>query len=249
MKRFLSDKEILKWNDRFISKNISVVPKYGTKSHYPMIVFKQNVITNNWSPGFNDQIITLDPYERFKFQFSISKNRVDNFFHLFNKWFSEDIENQTYYEFNSKEKIDNIKLSHSLVKLKQEETHKILEKEYTRFTYQLEGKLSHIMGYVTLLEDTIHIFSKLWGYDESGNEHQLIKFGIGDIVSLKGKNQDDYLILDYSISKDTNSQFYINYEVSKLIIDGCIIRYEQSQIERESNLIWSRDNRINDILN
>jgi hypothetical protein len=243
--RFLSDKDILKWNDRFISNHISVYPKYGSTSLYPMIVFK-HTSTTNW---ITQDVITLDPNERFKFQFSVSKNRVDNFFHLFNKWFSTDIGNQTYYEFNGKEKIDDIKISHLLVKLKEEETHKISEKEYTKFTYHFEGKLSQIMGYVNLLEDTISIFSKIWGYDEEGNEHQLLKYSIGDIVSIKGKNHEDYLILDYRISKDSNNKFSIDYEISKIIIEGCVIKYDSPMIEREKNLTWSRDNRIDDILN
>ena len=122
------------------------------------------------------------------------------------------------------------------------------EKEYTKFTYEFEGRLSSIMAYVMFLEDTIEIFSKIWGYDEIGSEHILIKFAIGDIVSKVGDQSDDYLILDYSPQKN-GKDFSIQYEICKMIKKGQIIQYGQSENVRESDITWSRNNRIDDILN
>ena len=104
------------------------------------------------------------------------------------------------------------------------------------------------MAYVMFLEDTIEIFSKIWGYDENGGEHVLTKFAIGDIVTKTGDQSEDYLILDFSPTKSDN-KFNINYEICKMIKRGQIIQYGQVEFVNISDITWSRNNRIDDILN
>ena len=98
------------------------------------------------------------------------------------------------------------------------------------------------------LEDTIEIFSKIWAYDEDGSEHTLTKFAIGDIVTKTGDRTEDYLVLDFSPTKSDN-KFNINYEICKMIIKGQIIQYGQAEFVNISDITWSRNNRIDDILN
>ncbi len=250
-KRFLSDSDILKWNDRLGETNYFLMPRYHTYNSFPLIVFKQR-ITSGLGSSIMDpisEVVTLDPHMKFSFSFSVAKNRVDNFFQIFNKWFTSKIETKTFFEDkNNKEKISDIEISESIIKSKNQIDHKVKEKEYTKFTYEFEGRLSSIMAYVMFLEDTIEIFSKIWGYDESGSDHTLIKFSIGDIVSKVGDQSDDYLILDFSPQKN-GKDFSIQYEICKMITKGQIIQYGQSENVRESDITWSRNNRINDILN
>ena len=93
MNKYLSDSEILKWNVRLDNTPYFVFPRYHTHSSFPMIVFKQTVRKGLGSFGIDPQeeVITLDPNMKFQFSFSVAKNRTDNFFHIFNKWFSNNI--------------------------------------------------------------------------------------------------------------------------------------------------------------
>lgn len=244
MKKYLSDSEILNWNDRLQDTPYRVFPKYNSHSSFPAIIFKQII-----NKGYQE-VITLDPHMKFSFSFSVAKNRVDNFFHIFNKWFSSDISTQTFYQDSSnQEKLSGITVSESIIKSKKEFDHKVKDKEYTKFTYEFEGRLSSIMAYVMFLEDTIEIFSGIWGYDETGSEHQLTKFSIGDIVCKSNDKSKDYIILDYLPHKTGYKKFILDYEVCKMITNGQIIQYSQPEIVVESKLCWSRDNRIDDILN
>jgi len=184
---------------------------------------------------------------KFQFSFSVAKNRVDNFFNIFNKWFSK-IETKTYFQDRSnREKIDDIEVSDSIIKSKKQIEHKVKEKEYTKFIYYFEGHLSSIMAYVMFLEDSIDIFSSIWGYDESGSEHLLTKFNIGDCVTKVGDQSEDYLILDFEPIK-SGKDFSLDYEICKMITKGQIIKYGNSEVVKEKDITWSRNNRIDDIL-
>ena len=207
MKKYLSDSEIMNWNDRLSSTPYFVIPRYHTHNSFPMIVFKQRIKTMDPET----EVVTMDPHMKFNFSFSVAKNRVDNFFHIFDKWFTNKIETKTLFvDKSNREKIGDIEVSESIIKSKAQTEHKVKEKEYTKFTYDFEGHLSSIMAYVMFLEDTIEIFSKIWGYDENGGEHVLTKFAIGDIVTKTGDQSEDYLILDFSPTKSDN-KFNINY--------------------------------------
>ena len=245
MKKYLSDSEIMNWNDRLSSTPYFVIPRYHTHNSFPMIVFKQRIKTMDPEA----EVVTMDPHMKFNFSFSVAKNRVDNFLHIFDKWFTNKIETKTLFvDKSNREKIGDIEVSESIIKSKAQTEHKVKEKEYTKFTYDFEGHLSSIMAYVMFLEDTIEIFSKIWGYDENGGEHVLTKFAIGDIVTKTGDQSEDYLILDFSPTKSDN-KFNINYEICKMIKRGQIIQYGQVEFVNISDITWSRNNRIDDILN
>ncbi len=250
MQKYLSDSEIMSWNDRLSGTSYFVIPRYHSHNSFPMIVFKQTIKKGLGSFGIDprEEVVTLDPHMKFNFSFSVAKNRVDNFFHIFNKWFSNKIETKTIFQDrNNNEKISDIDIPDDIIKSKKELNHNIKQKEYTKFTYEFEGKLSSIMAYVMFLEDTIEIFSKIWGYDESGSEHTLTNFSIGDIVCKAGDQSEDYIVLDFSPTK-IGKDFYIDYEISKMITKGQIIQYGNTERVSESDIIWSRNSRIDDIL-
>lgn len=249
MKKYLSDSEIMNWNDRLSSTPYFVIPRYHVHLSFPMIVFKQRIKTGLAAAPFVEaEVVTMDPHMKFNFSFSVAKNRVDNFFHIFDKWFINKIETKTFFEDKSnREKIGDIEVSDSIIKSKKQIEHKVKEKEYTKFIYYFEGHLSSIMAYVMFLEDTIEIFSKIWGYDESGSEHLLTKFNIGDCVTKVGDQSEDYLILDFEPLK-SGKDFSLDYEICKMITKGQIIKYGNSEVVKEKDISWSRNNRIDDIL-
>jgi hypothetical protein len=66
-------------------------------------------------------------------------------------------------------------------------------------------------------------------------------------VTKVGDQSEDYLILDFAPQK-SGKQFSIDYEICKMILKGQIIQYGQSELVREDKITWSRNNRIDDIL-
>jgi len=243
--RFLSDSEILNWNERLKNTDFIVSATYGNRHSFPLILFKKKV-GKLYGDAF---LITMDPYLDFQFSFSVAKNRVDLFWNIFENWYRNEIGNEIIYQdSNNNNKIFSILVSDSIITKKIESEHNILNKEYIRYTYNFKGKLSSIMAYVMFLEDTIEIFSKIYGYDEDGSEVNLSNFQIGQMVSKKDDKSKDYLIIDISPKKN-GKQFYIDYHISEVLIVGDIIRYGSTQLVIESEITFSRNSRIDDILN
>jgi len=245
MKKYLLDSEILNWNKRLENTDFMVSSNYSNKDSYPLISFAQKVYTGL---GYNYTfVITTDPYLEFQFSFSVAKNRVDLFWNIFENWFDDKVGNQVIYKDDINDKIYNIDVTDKIITKKLEVEHSILNKEYIKYTYNFKGKLSSIMAYVMFLEDAIEIFSLLYGYTEEGKEVSLKKFQIGTIVSKIDDKSKDYLIVDISPKKIGNV-FYIDYHISEVLTIGDIIRYGANQKVSENEICFSRNSRIDDIL-
>lgn len=253
--RYILDSEILKWNDRLSKTPFMVYPKSNLKGSHPHISFRQktNYRTSAVAPsGMGIEFVeTLDPQiNNYQFVFSVAKNRVENFFDIFDRLKEEGFGTNTCYtDTNNSTKTSEIKITEEIVVKKDQSVHKILEKEYVRFSYTFTGKLSQIMGYVFYLEDTIEFFSNLWGYNEDGIEVCLIKYPIGTLVSDVEDKSKDYLILDYHYRK-IDRNYYIDYELTEVLGGySSVIKYGDVKILRESEICFSRNGRIDDILN
>ena len=243
--KYLLDSEILNWNDRLKNTDYMVGAPYGVRSPAPHISFRQ-VVKNR---GIGDTfVMTLDPTLDFQFSFSVAKNRVDLFWDIFNNWYEEKIGNEVLYtDNNNNQKIYEIKVTEDIITEKKEILHSILSKEYIKYSYKFKGRLSSIMGYVMFLEDTIDIFSKLYGYTEDGQEVNLTKFQIGSIVSKVDDKSKDYLVIDIYPQK-MGLNFYIDYHITEVLTIGEIIRYGSTQKVSENEICFSRNSRIDDIL-
>jgi hypothetical protein len=241
--KYLTDSEILKWNDRLEKSNFRLMPRYNTRNGHPDISI--NFVTNHF-PGASEIKETLDPVIDYEFSFSVIKNRKDEFCILVKKMFNYKFETQLSFDDKSKS-IDVFKEEDIL---KTEIQHSVLNREFIKYTYKFKGKLSSIIAYISYLEDAINFFQLLWGYNEEGEEICLTKYKIGDIVSFKDDKSKDYLIIDYLYTK-LGKDYSVDYYVSEMIIDNntCIIKYGDSLKASESQITWSRDSRINDILN
>jgi hypothetical protein len=246
--KYISDSEILNWNRRLEKSDYSVSPVSNNKSAEPYIGFRQKV--NGFSPMGGDQfVLTIDPFIRYDFTFSIASNRTETFFDLFKKLSLEPFGSKTIFSDMNNEKITDIRFSDEVIEGKQVNTHYILEKEYVRYTYHFAGKLSSIMAYIMYLEDAINFFSEIWGYSEDGSEVCLLKYPIGTIVSLPKDKSTDYLVLDYKYRK-LDGKYYIDFIVSEMINNkGSVITYGEIYTFRESELCYSRNSRIDNILN
>ena len=245
--RYLLDSEILKWNDRLEKTPYMVYPKSNFHGSHPHISFRQKT-----SQIFGGEFVeTIDPHiNNYQFVFSVAKNRVDNFFDIFNRLREEEIgTNLCYTGSDNNSKTSEIDVNEKIVAKKDSQVHNILEKEYVRFSYTFTGKLSQIMGYVFYLEDAIEFFSSIWGYNEDGTEEHLIKYPIGTLVSDVKDKSKDYLILDYQYRK-IDKNYYIDYELTEVLGGySSVIKYGDVKILKESEICFSRNGRIDDILN
>lgn len=253
--RYLLDSEILKWNERLEKTPFMVYPKSNLQSSHVHISFRQKTNYRSGAvapPGMGIEFIeTIDPHiNNYQFVFSVAKNRVSNFFDIFDRLREEEFGTTTCYtDTNNSHKIGEIKITDDIVVKKESSDHKISEKEYVRFSYTFTGKLSQIIGYVFYLEDTIEFFSNIWGYNEDGTEVCLIKYPIGTLVSDVKDKSKDYLILDYQYRK-IDKNYYIDYEITEVLGGySSVIKYGDVKIIRESEICFSRNGRIDDILN
>ena len=246
--KYLSDTEILNWNRRLEKSDYAVYPLSNVRSGHPDIIFRQK-INNGYSPTGEQLVETIDPFIRYDFTFSIASNRKETFFDLFEKLSKESFDTKSIYRDQKSEKIMDITFNDAVIESKEENIHLVFEKEYIRFTYHFAGKLGSIMAYVSYLEDTINFFSQIWGYNEDGSEVCLAKYPIGTVVSLPKDKSTDYLVLEYKYRK-LDGKYFIDFIVSEMLNNkGSVITYGEIYTFRESELGYSRNSRIDDILN
>lgn len=90
----------------------------------------------------------------------------------------------------------------------------------------------------------------IWGYDKDGSEHNLLKYPIGSIVSKVSDKSEDLMVVDYTFSVQYD-KYYIDYVVCEMetIPNSLAIKYGKSETLPEDQLTWSRNDRIDNILN
>lgn len=239
--KYLTDSEILKWNDRLEKSNFRLIPRYNTRNGHPDISI--NYVTNHFA-GTYEIKETLDSFIDYQFSFSIIRSRKDDFFMLFKRMLNNNFGTQVIHD-NKNKTIDVLKEEFII---KSEIEHRIVNRDFIKYNYKFSGKLSSIIAYVSYLEDTINFFQLKWGYDEHGNEICLTKYRIGDIVSFKEDKSKDYLVIDYDYVK--LADYRLDYCISEISdINSNIIKYGDVIYTQEKNLSFSRNNRIDNILN
>lgn len=249
---YLSDSDIMNWNNR-IPKQMpyAIIPRYSSQNSHPTIVFVKN---NNIYGGFPTPNSSFDtssdgnePEEKFKFVFSISSNRIEEFWDIFEKLKKNGFVN---YVKNGNGSHKTLNYSDKIIESETKTPHILYDKEYIRYEFLYNGLLSEIIAHVSLLEQTIEFFSKIWGYDEKGKEYNLLKFPIGSIISPNNDKSKDLVVLDYDYEKN-GKDYHINYTVSEMIYDqkSPIIKYGEVLTLRENLLTFSRNGRIDELLN
>ena len=227
---FLTDTDIFNWNNRVKIPSLFISARYSNISSFPDVMFLRR----------NESY--QEPNAKFRFSFSVSSKREAEFLFISENKLKERFENMLA---DKKEIKADPKCIESLEKTK----HILYKTEYTRFEYQFKGAISSIMAYVHVLEASIKWFSEIWGYDESGNELRLLKFQIGDIVSPKNDMSKDLIITNLSYYRIGND-YKIDYVTSEINNSNSpIITYGEQGLYNEDSLNWSRNDRINKILN
>lgn len=241
--KYLTDKDILKWNDRLQNSAYKLLPRYNTRNGYPDISI--SYITEAFM-GAKEIVETVESHIKYEFSFSVIENRKDQFQILLEKMFKREL--QTHFVYKDKiQKIEMLKNSDIEIS---ESKHSLLNRNFIKYTYKFSGKLPSIVAYISYLEDAITYFQMIWGYDEDGNEICLTKFKVGDIVSFRENKSKDFLVVDYYYDR-IGEEYKIDYIISEMMINlnSSVIKYGDVLKESENNLTYSRNNRIDNILN
>jgi hypothetical protein len=249
---YLSDSDIMAWNDRIpVETNLYIGARYSNMASQPTIVFSlrdSHMYPTNYDLNGQPKAREIgDPDFKYRFAFSIASNREEEFYSIFEKLAKESFDNHV---LTANGTTVTLKLDRKIADEPTKTLHKVFDKEYMRLEYYFSGKLSSIMAYVCLLETSIEYFSMIWGYDEDGNEYNLLKYPIGNVVSPADDKSKDYLILDYKFIRN-GAQFVVGYVACEMFADknSPIVKYGPVKSFSEDKLVWSRNNRIDDILN
>lgn len=241
--KYLTDKDILKWNDRLSNSNYRLNPRYNNRNGHPDISI--NYI-NDQKFGLSEIKETIEPTIKYEFSFSVIKNRKDEFFILLNKMLKRKLITHFVYQDSNKpiDTYEGSEIEKSTIE------HSVLNKNFIKNTYRFNGKLTSIIAYISYLEDAISYFQMIWGYNEDGSESCLTKYKIGDIVSLKSDKSKDFLVVDYYYDR-IGEDYKIDYIISEMMFNTSlsVIKYGESLKQSEDNLTYSRSNRIDNILN
>ena len=207
------DSYIMDWNNRIPSRKIWVHAQYSNLAPEINIVFKtqqqyadtltfssnnQFSSNNPKMPNSNDPVDVGDHEIDYRFTFSVAKEREGEFNEIFEKLKQKPLRNKVKKQNGMFGEI-KIDIKPTITKT----THTVYKTEYVRLNYEFKKELySSIIAYVYLLESTIEFFSMIWGYDEDGDEHNLLKFPVGSIVSKPNDKSIDYLVLDLEYYKN-----------------------------------------------
>ena len=243
----LTDNEILKWNDRLEQNHLTKIklsPIYDKWGRVNIAISKLNRM------GIVEYINDI-PTLTFRLSFSVTKNRIGEFKKLLQRFMEEGVETKVSIISDPRisEVLRDMRPNCEISEFSEIE-HIVNNREFIRTSYTFNGELTSIIAYVSIIEEAIAFFEMIWGYDEDGNEYNLLKFPISSIVTLDGNKSQDYLVLDYKYTKDTNGVRTIRFSVVEMIDNNkSIIKYGKSMTFDESRLGYSRNNRIDNILN
>lgn len=247
--KYLTDSEILKWSEKLQEINLVnggtffLVPRYTNMGPNPVINYK-------WKKkvGLFEEVKDIpEPSMDFEYSFSVASNRIDDFFDILKKIRREDFGTKSLVSEN---KTSEIEVTDEIIKNKSEIKHQVGKKEYTRFTWRFSGKIGSIIAWISYIEDAIDFFSMMWGYHEDSTEVNLMKFPISSIVSLKSDRSKEYMVVDYHFTRGNGikSILYVTSEITETI--GMVIKFKQNTLKySEDELCWSRNDRIDDVLN
>lgn len=268
---FLTDVDIIKWNDRISEYNI--MPSYTTKYNKPVIIisneyepFSQSGKSRFDSPTmsvFNESDISIcgNVYKEYETSFSIKMECKDIFNEIFNNLLK--IEFETYIDinknnssdrlmsYNSDKIFEKISVDKDITINEETELHRVNNEIYIKYTYKYKGRLTSIMANISCLEDAIEYLQLIWGMNPLTQiEGNLMKYPKNTIVSKSENKSKDWLVNDYIFSKDENSNYNVKYKIIEILdLKSSIIRYGETLIVSESQLCHSRNDRINKILN
>lgn len=187
------------------------------------------------------QLFTTDIARKcinYKLVFSISKNNVQRFENLLDRFLKDGIKVQIsdlsfriYYEV-----FDDKNLS-DLNKIQNREEHRYYNTDFVKFTYEFKNiSILPIVCYCQIVFDVINIIGKYWEFDTDGNEICNIKYQLGSVVALKN-DKSDFLIESIEFLRKNSERYDILISNRNLKFDDELILYKLLKIENTNSQV------------
>ena len=213
MARFLSHQEVNEWIEKIHSFRYSSLGR-------PNLAHLSEFRTD-------DRI-------NYRFVFSVSKNNMERFDKLLDRFISEGYrEDYQEYNFPSPSLIDmNFQ---NFKKFGVQTTHSFSGVDFVKFTYDFKDVPSlPAIFFIETLKDTIEIIGNYWNFDESGKEICLIKYPIGSIVSTKG-DRSDFIVESIEFMRENTDSFQLLKKNKNYDFTEEMILYRLLKIEKNNN--------------
>jgi hypothetical protein len=233
---YLTDSEIIEWNNIVNNHYYIIYPSYNHNNGYPDIKYNHTYSSN---PYYDNNKISTEFI--FDFSFSILESGIEFFNKIKKSMFNYTIKNKVILDNISKDiNLENINIDFK------ENKQKFKNKNYVKYSYKLKGEISDVMTFYTLIKRTLYFYELAWGIDSDGKEGLLLKFKIGDVVILNNNTNVDMIVVDYIF--DTLEDFKIKYVTEDIIDKGSYILYQNKNAYSEQKLNHSRNNKLQILL-
>ena len=196
-------------------------------------------------PTASNDDVMMDPPIGYKLTFSVAKSCTDEFEEILDVLMNRNFDNHVWKTSKNKEKVNVDPNSIS----KSQSIHRIGKVDYVRYEWTMRSCMSEVMAACYVVESAVEIFGKCWGVTEDGEKVCLMKFPVGSMVNLEGNKSEDWLVLDWSFDLLSPS-FHHDYEVVAMTEKpgSAVVSYDKRQLVSEHRISWSRNGRIDDIL-
>ena len=222
-------------NDTGIDVKIRPVSQYSSS------FTEQSVV----HPTDSKDEVMMDPPIGYKLTFSVAKSCTDEFEEILETLMNKNFDNHIWKTSKNKEKV---KVNLNTIS-KSQSIHRIGKVDYVRYEWTMKSLMSEVMAACYVVESAVEIFGKCWGVTEDGEKVCLMKFPVGSMVNLEGNKSEDWLVLDWSFDLLSPS-FHHDYEVVAMTEKpgSAVVSYDKRQLVSEHRISWSRNGRIDDIL-
>lgn len=246
----MSDSFIFGWNSRLYD-----IPKGKTGTTFMVSAVYTNdtgidvkirpVSQYRESQSLDSDDIMMDPPVGYKLTFSVATSCGEEFEEILDGLMTKEFDNHVWKTSKNKEKVKVDR--NSIIKAQSE--HKIGKVDYVRYEWTMKSCMSEVMAACYVVESAVEIFGKCWGVTEDGEKVCQMKFPVGSMVNLEGNKSEDWLVLDWSFDLLSPS-FHHTYEVVAMVEKpgSAVVSYDKRQLVSEHRISWSRNGRIDDIL-
>jgi hypothetical protein len=208
---------------------------------------------------------TARKYTNYKLVFSISKNNIQRFENLLDRFLKDGFKVQISEGLRQYYEIFDDKTLSDLNKIQNREEHRYYNTDFVRFTYEFKNiSVLPLVCYCQIIFDIINIIGKYWEFDSNGKEICNIKYQLGSIVSLKN-DKSDFLIesIEFlrknserydSLVRNKNIKFdddeFILYKLLKIENSNSqVLKFvDREYIVTSSDIVPNRNSRIDEIL-
>lgn len=209
-------------------------------------------------------IDTARQYVNYKLAFSISKNNIQRFENLLDRFLKDGFKVQISEGLRQYYEILDDKILSELNKIQNREEHRYYNTDFVRFTYEFKNiSVLPLVCYCQIIFDIINIIGKYWEFDSNGKEICNIKYQLGSIVSLKN-DKSDFLIESIEFLRKNSERYDSLVHNKNIKFDDELILYKLLKIENSnsqvlkfvdgeyivtsSDIIPNRNSRIDEIL-